>query len=232
MTAPADRPAWRVSATTCEGEIEFIEHDELAARRRAAILVHQGFVPVLQPTQEPVTRPSPYGLAVTGADESAQEAACWPANVPGFPAVGILWRDSSDGVVSFGYFGWPQDLIAAGAATAEMLAPAAQGRIRYDDNGYRFGVKRQYRLLRGAHRPWIEMTRCVPLDELDKLPGAREAYAAHERYSTWGGWDNAARTARQAQWRRLQGVVELGAPLPSRGSHLRLVVDNTREARP
>jgi hypothetical protein len=100
--------------------------------------------------------------------------------VPGFPKV----RARASGCYNYiEYFGTAEELIAAGAATAEMLALAGNKRSRVDADGDEYDVVRYFRFTNGQPYRYFRIRRRKGASGLlESLPGAAEAIAAHQRY--------------------------------------------------
>jgi hypothetical protein len=112
------------------------------------------------------------------------------AAVPGFPAINVYYsehrpEESTGHVkVSVLYYGWPEDLIAAGIATAEMLGPKVKGRKRIDADGDAFSVSWYWRLKNGQPQYYYKLLRRKDAERLDTLPGARAAVTEYLRKNT------------------------------------------------
>jgi hypothetical protein len=134
-----------------------------------------------------------------------------------------------NGCVFVTHIGFPEDLIAAGVATVEMLALPGKkgaGKGRVDPEGFRFLLERYFVTRNGQPVRRCRVRRLeVPLPKALQFPGVAEALEARARHEK-------------------DRCREAGAPLPAahqgkvstaqtrNRSHLRLVIDNTREARP
>jgi hypothetical protein len=101
--------------------------------------------------------------------------------VPTHPRLLLQAHPSDKELVALHYIGDAEDLIAAGVATAEMLAPnQKKGPRPRGPNGERYSVDRYYSVRNGQ-----PIRRCRPgLWKVRKdaipLPGALEALRAHE----------------------------------------------------
>ncbi len=148
-------------------------------------------------------------------DETTHERPSDRITLPDFPEITVMFTGHCD-ISQVDYYGWAEDLIAAGIATAEMLAPRVWK--RRDADGDKFRLSRYYRLKDGQPHPCYRITRIKPDARIECLPGARAAMAAYERRKSWDAqrWENIG--AR----RRLEQV-------PMARPSLRLVVDNTRQ---
>jgi hypothetical protein len=69
--------------------------------------------------------------------------------VPGFPGIEVICWGLRDGLVQLRCYGWPEDLVASGVATPDMLLLKAHGRPSRDQNGKRFVVTRYWKLRDG-----------------------------------------------------------------------------------
>jgi hypothetical protein len=141
---------------------------------------------------------------------SQKSADPWLTHVPGFPGVTVeLYTYAEDGdPVAVYYYGFHDDLVAAGAATAEMLALCRPGHPRRDSAGERYRVTRWWRAKEGQPQRYYRVYRRS--SQVDCLPGARESAENYARLCE-------ERVAREER--------ERAAACQPR---LRLVVDNTR----
>lgn len=114
--------------------------------------------------------------------------------------------------------GSPEDLIAAGVATAEMLDPAywyPRGSVRIDPEGNEFHVCRGKGRRNGQPYPRLTVVRKRMLRSVAlRLPGVREALAIFE------------------EPRRASEQTQVANVPTRRVPYLRLVVDNTRGVYP
>jgi hypothetical protein len=143
----------------------------------------------------------------------------WSVTLPLHPEVCAVAHGFDSNEVVIRYYGTPEELINAGVATAEMLAPGRSGR-KVDADGDRYSVQRYFRLKDGHPYRCCRIILRKRTELIDRLPGARDAVAAAERLERWRE-DHRARV--QAQ--RRSRLASASKPRPS---HLRLIVDNTR----
>lgn len=106
--------------------------------------------------------------------------------VPGHPRVRVqCWRlGEGPGGTGLIYYGSAEDLIAAGVATEQMLAPCAKrgpGARRFDADGERYSVNRYWTTREGQPVRRFRVWRYKALATALQLPGAREAIAPHEQ---------------------------------------------------
>lgn len=128
--------------------------------------------------------------------------------LPGFPTVEVYFDRECDGEITVVYFGWPADLVAAGVVTEQMLAPRVW--MKRDADGHRFRLRPYFRLRDGRPERYYRVDRIKLVEQIDRLPGAKAARAANER---WVAWVEAGRREEQ----------DVRCP------HLRLVVDNSKK---
>jgi hypothetical protein len=139
-------------------------------------------------------------------------------HVPGFPRVVVeLYREPIDHngepcEPSVYYFGHPEDLIAAGVATAEMLALRRGGYPRRDAEGQPYSVRRWWRMKDGRPHQYCRVFRQV--QQMDELPGVREAVENFDRL--------------QEEYLERERLTNCKSESP----RLRLVVDNSRSNQP
>ena len=146
---------------------------------------------------------------------SAQEPDERPsgvATVPGFPLIKVIacWHLSED-PMPLTYYGWPEDLIAAGIMPADMREP--NGKHFKDANGNSIHRIRYWKQRAGGIERYFKIHREVPAARLGELPGAREAVAAR---AALNAWDEPAQRQREQREQ------------PPARPALRLVVDNDR----
>lgn len=137
--------------------------------------------------------------------------------------VTVQWQDWRQGGC-FECSGRAEDLIACGAASADMLIMNKQHargprRIRCDADGDRYVVTRYWRSTDERREPcppyrWYQVRRFKKAG--DRLPGGTEAVMATMRYRRWEMVRHQARHQQQVT-RSVQGA----------RPQLRLVVDNT-----
>jgi hypothetical protein len=137
--------------------------------------------------------------------------------MPNFPDISMV-ADVFEDVATIRYYGTPNDLIAAGVATTEMLTPGRPGRKVRDQEGDRYTVQRYFRLGED-NQPYryCRLTRRKAIGLVDRLPGAFAAIAADKAFRQWYDDRSAARIEEHRQREQ-----------PPRGPKLSLVVDNTR----
>jgi hypothetical protein len=152
-------------------------------------------------------------------------------DVPKFPTVLVEARPGSEGIW-MKHTGFAEDLIAAGIATADMLAPATKrgrGKGRADADGLHYWVNRYWVHPGGqgaAVRRYQVIRHGVPRDRALRLEGVREALEKHARHQE-------AERRRYAEWnrsdeeRRIASAV-VDTAVRAKHGHLRLVIDNTR----
>jgi hypothetical protein len=135
--------------------------------------------------------------------------------VPGFPLVRVICDAADAEGAIVGYCGSAADLIAAGIATPQMLAPRIKGTRRVDADGQSFWFDHYYTCKGGQPTERFRLRFRKTCKLLARLPGALEA---RER-----------RLCADGEWRREFDAV-LAQPLPQRDKWrgLRLVVDNTK----
>lgn len=78
------------------------------------------------------------------------------------------------------YSGYPEQLLKAGAATPEMLQPGRRGMSRFDADGDRFSLSRQYTIGRVVLARWKSPARA------SDLPGVKEWLATQSGAFTDG----------------------------------------------
>jgi hypothetical protein len=152
---------------------------------------------------------------------AAQDKPRGFAYVPGFPDLEVHYQAYQSGMC---YCGTAEDLIAAGVATASMLAinpPIGKRARRVDPDGDAFHLKRYWRSSKGGYEcppyRYFQLIRLKPESRAAELPGAHQAVAAYNELESW--------------WAEKRGRSETVAPvrLPP---NLRLVVDNTKGTAP
>lgn len=156
-------------------------------------------------------------------------------SAPGYPDLLVAARPARDSYLCVTHIGSPEDLIAAGAATAEMLERPGKkgaGNGRVDPDGFRYFLERYF-----VTRDGQPVRRCrvrrleVPVSKALKVAGVAEAlesHALHEKDLD----ERESECQRQEAKRRAAGVARQPEPVAApRGKygHLRLIVDNTRE---
>lgn len=113
------------------------------------------------------------------------------------------------------YYGTAEDLVQAGIATHEQLAPG-RARKRVDVDGDRCRIDRYFRLKEGVPYRYYRFTRIKPIERIGLLPGARAAMAAA---ATREEYFESIRGTAADRWKK----APVRTPVV-----LRLVVDNTR----
>jgi hypothetical protein len=153
-------------------------------------------------------------------------------SVPGYTQLWAFHKNfyAKDGIVRIEYLGVPEELIAAGIATALMLTingakgPRAK---RLDQDGCRFFLSRRWRTTDSNGQvcqpyQWFSITRSRPLAKIEELPWGHEAMAAAVRW----GHEAMAAAVRYREARSMDPEDNPQLPVPP--PRLRLVVDNTR----
>lgn len=156
---------------------------------------------------------------------------------PGYPDLLVAASPASDSDLYVTHIGFPEDLIAAGVVTAEMLERPGKkgaGNGRVDPDGFRFFLERYF-----VTRDGQPVLRCrvrrleVPVPTALKLPGVAEALEAHARHEK--DLDERETECQRQEAKRSAAVVahqpEVVAGPRGKYGHLRLIVDNTRETR-
>jgi hypothetical protein len=96
----------------------------------------------------------------------------------GFPTVSV-----ADWGHAIRYCGPAHDLIAAGVATARMLAAGPSK--RRDSDGDEFRIDRYWRHTRGKETPCIRLIRSKPECRIRSLPGGDEIMAQRDEHGRW-----------------------------------------------
>jgi hypothetical protein len=91
-------------------------------------------------------------------------------------------NDAGQHEVSICYYGWADELITLGVATADTLGRKVKGKKRVDADGDRFHVSWYWRL-DDNRQPKLcyKLTRIKPIEVIDHLPLAREAIVKYLR---------------------------------------------------
>jgi hypothetical protein len=102
-------------------------------------------------------------------------------SVPAHPRLRMQTHSWGERLVALRYIGDATDLIAAGVATAEMLAPLQKkGPRPRGPNGERYSVDRYYVVRNGQPIRRCRLILWKVLNDAMGLPGALDALAAHE----------------------------------------------------
>ena len=153
--------------------------------------------------------------------------------LPGAPGVSFEVRRSRDGIY-VKYTGTPDALIAARAATADMLVrPAVRSTRKFDEAGNRYRVHRYFGSRQGVPVPRCEVDRYGMSDQNAlRLPGVRAALEEIDRpipkLTTEELAEKRRRAAELLQRSGLAGYTRL-SNAPHGG--LRLVVNNAEHRR-
>ena len=114
--------------------------------------------------------------------------------VPGYQQLLAIRHWATDDLkIKVEYLGTPEELIASGIATAEMLVvnkPKGPRIKRLDQAGFRFRLSRRWRYTdsNGAlcqPYQWFSIIRERPTARIGELPWAQEAVAAAARHEAW-----------------------------------------------
>ena len=132
--------------------------------------------------------------ATSGAAAENPEP-CWTVILTTFPEITVTAYEScGDHCVE--YSRWPEDLIAAGVMTVGWKTPTRK-HLR-DPDGGKVSISRRWRLA-GQENPrrYCTVERWRTFAELRRLPGACEAFEAHEKWEAWSAARWASRCAPQ-----------------------------------